>query len=90
MPNYLSSEAVRHVTYIINRVATRSLAPTQTPYEVLRERKPNLGHLRVFGCIGYTRTDTVGRNKLDDISRMLVHLGTEPVSKADVRSFQGS
>ena len=30
----------------------------------------------------YARTETVGRKKLDDRSRVLVHLGTEPGSKA--------
>ncbi|XP_033129820.1 uncharacterized protein LOC103872873 isoform X1 [Brassica rapa] len=81
LPNYLWGEAVRHATYLINRVATRSL-DGKTPYEVLKSRKPNLSHLRVFGCVCYARTDTIGRKKLDDRSRALVHLGTEPGTKA--------
>lgn len=81
MPNYLWGEAIRHATYLINRIATRSLKD-QTPYEALRGRKPNLSHLRVFGCIGYTKIDKVHLKKLDDRSRMLLHLGTEPGSKA--------
>ena len=52
------------------------------PYEVLRGKKPNLGHLRTFGCVCYAKTDTAGRKKFDDRSRTLVHLGTEPGSKA--------
>ena len=36
----------------------------------------------MFGCIFFAKTDTVGIKKLDDRSRMLVHLGTEPGSKA--------
>ena len=81
MPNHLWGEAIRHATYLINRVTTRSLEG-QTPYEVMKGRKPNLSHLRVFGCVCYARTETVGRKKLDDRSRVLVHLGTEPGSKA--------
>lgn len=81
MPNYLWGEAVRHATYLINRVGTRSLV-AQTPYEVFKGKKPNLEHLRVFGCIGYARTEAAGRKKLEDRSRVLVHLGTEPWSKA--------
>lgn len=61
LPNYLWGEAVRHATYLINRVVTRSLTPAQTPYEVYRGRKPNLGHICVFGCIGYVRTEAVER-----------------------------
>lgn len=80
LPNYLWGEAVRHATYLINRVGTRSLNG-KTPYEALKGKRPNLGHLRVFGCLNYARIENVGRKKLDDRSRILVHLGTEPGSK---------
>ncbi|CAA7014535.1 unnamed protein product [Microthlaspi erraticum] len=45
-------------------------------------KKPNVNHLRVFGCIAYARIEKPQLKKLDDRSRMLVHLGTEPGSKA--------
>ena len=47
LPNYLWGEAVRHATYIINRVATRVLVNV-TPYEAYKGRKPRLDHVRVF------------------------------------------
>jgi len=81
VPNYLWGEAIRHSTYLINRVATKALN-SQTPYEVFKGRKPDINHVRVFGCIGYTKIDTHNVKKLDDRSRTLVHLGTEPGSKA--------
>ena len=81
LPNYLWGEAIRHATYIINRVATRVLV-LQTPYEAYKGRKPNIEHVRIFGCIAHTKVDTPHLRKLDDRSRMLVHLGTEPGSKA--------
>ena len=81
IPNYLWGEAIRHATYIINRVATKVLI-NQTPYEIYKGRKPKVKHVRVFGCIGYTKTDSANTKKLDDRSRTLVHLGTEPGSKA--------
>ena len=81
LPNYLWGEAVIHASYIINRVATRSLS-SQTPYEVFKGRKPSVEHLRVFGCIGYVKVNKHHLRKLDDRSRSLVHLGTEPGSKA--------
>lgn len=81
MPNYLWSEAIRHGTYLINRITTRS-QKDMTPYEVFRGKKPNISHLRIFGCIGYARVEKPFLKKLDDRSRMLVHLGTEPGSKA--------
>lgn len=81
VPNSYWGEAIRHATYLINRVATRSLEGC-TPYEALRKKKPNLSHIKVFGCVCYAKTDAAGRKKLDDRSRVLVHLGTEPGSKA--------
>lgn len=54
VPNYLWGEAVRNATYLINRVATRSLQGL-TPYEALRSKKPNIGHLKVFGCVCATQ-----------------------------------
>lgn len=81
VPNYLWGEVVRHATYIINRVATRTLVD-QTPYEAFQNKKPNVDHLHIFGCIGYAKSEATHLKKLDDRSRMLVHLGTEPGSIA--------
>ena len=81
MPNYLWGECIRHATYLLNRVATRALKE-KTPYEVFRNKRPNVSHLRVFGCIGYAKVDNTQLKKLGDRSRMLVHLGMDPRSKS--------
>lgn len=81
IPNYLWGEAVRHVTYIINRAATKALN-FATPYEVYKGRKPNVAHIRFFGCIEYAKSTKPNVKKLDDRIKVLVHLGTEPGSKA--------
>lgn len=81
VPNYLWGESVRHTTYLINRVATRVLVD-RTPYEVYKKRKPSVTHLKVFGCVCFAKVDTPHLKKLDDRSKELVHLGTEPGSKA--------
>lgn len=81
VPNYLWGEAIRHSTYVINRVPTRALE-NMTPYECLREKKPNLAHLRVFGCLAHSKVEPANLKKLDDRSKPLVHLGIEPGSKA--------
>lgn len=81
LPNYLWGEAVRHSTYVINHVAIRTLKDV-TPYESYKGNKPNVQHLRVFGCVCYARNEAPYLKKLDDRSRALVHLGTEPGSKA--------
>ena len=81
VPNYMWGEAVRNATYLINRVPTRALK-NQTPYECLRNRKPSIGHLRIFGCIAHAKIDSGKLRKLDDRSIKLVHLGIEPGTKA--------
>ena len=81
MPNYLWGEAIRHSTYLLNIIATRALKD-RTSYELFHEKKPNINHLRIFGCIGYTKIEKTQLRKLDDRSKMLLNLGTEPGSKA--------
>lgn len=81
LPDYLWGEAVRHSTYLINRVASRALA-NLTPYEAFKKKRPNVEHLRIFGCIGFAKTESQHLKKLDDRSKKLVHLGTEPGTKA--------
>ncbi|CAG4980328.1 unnamed protein product [Colias eurytheme] len=43
------AEAVTTAAYIVNRSPTRSLSDA-TPYEVWTGKKPNLSHMRIFGC----------------------------------------
>lgn len=74
-------KALRHTTYLINIFVTRVLI-TQTPYQVFKKKKPNVEHIRVFGCIGYAKIEAWHLRKLDDRPRKLVHLGTGPGSKA--------
>ena len=81
VPNYLWGEAVRHATYLINRVPTRALK-NQNPYECLRGKKPSIGHIRVFACLAQAKVDSGQLKKLDDRSQAPVHLGIEPGSKA--------
>lgn len=81
IPNILWGEAVRHSTYIINRVATKAL-DNQTPYESLMQKKPNVEHMRIFGCVAYTKINGPYLKKLEERSRCVINLGTEPGSKA--------
>ncbi|GKB51791.1 zinc finger, CCHC-type containing protein, partial [Tanacetum coccineum] len=81
VPDTLWGEAVRQAVYIQNRVPTKTLGDT-TPYERWSGKKPNLEHLRVFGCIAYLKVLRGHQQKLDSKSEMLVHLGTETGSKA--------
>nr|GEW65903.1 zinc finger, CCHC-type [Tanacetum cinerariifolium] len=64
-----------------NRVSTKALKDS-TPYEALKDRKPNMRYLRVFGCKAYAKVTKPHLKKLDDRSKELVYLKTQPRSKA--------
>lgn len=44
-------------------------------------RKPDLSHIKVFGCIVYMKVPVVQFRKLDDRERAVVYLGKEPGMK---------
>ena len=48
------AEAVNMAVYLKNRSPTTALDGI-TPYECLFNRKPDVAHLRVFGCIAFHR-----------------------------------
>ena len=81
MPSKFWGEAVRHAVYLLNRLPTRALSGT-TPYEAWSSKKPNIDHIKVFGCISHMKIPAVNVKKLDDRSKMVVNLGQEPGTKA--------
>lgn len=80
LPVFLWGEAVRHSIYILNCVSTRALS-AQTPHEVLTGERPNLGHIKIFGCIAHMKVPSVHTSKLDDRSRSVINLGREAGTK---------
>lgn len=60
---------------------TRALS-NKTPYEVWTGDKPDIGHVKVFGCIAHMKVPSVHTKKLDDRSKMVVYLGKEAGTKA--------
>ncbi|GJX89148.1 zinc finger, CCHC-type containing protein [Tanacetum coccineum] len=81
LPLTFWAEAVKHALYILNKVPTRALVD-KTPYEALYNRKPNLEHLRIFGCTTYAKITIPHLKKLDDRSIPIIYLGVEEGSKA--------
>lgn len=81
MPSVMWAEAIRHAVYVLNRLPTRALSG-QTPYEAWMGYKPDIGHIRVFGCVVYMKVRGDNVKKLDDRSLMVVNLGKEPGTKA--------
>lgn len=53
-----------------------------TPYEAWTKVKPEVGYLKVFGCLAYMKVPHVHTTKLDNRSKYVVHLGREAGTKA--------
>jgi len=49
LPKYFWADAVSTSCYVMNRVLIRPILK-KTPYEIFNGRKPNISHLKVFGC----------------------------------------
>ncbi|WVZ50179.1 hypothetical protein U9M48_001457 [Paspalum notatum var. saurae] len=52
-------EAVTMAVYILNHASTKAL-DGQTPFEAWHRRKPDVSHLRTFGCVGYVKVTKPG------------------------------
>jgi len=63
LPNYLWVEAVAIVVYIMNQTPI-IVVHGMTPEEKFTSKKPDVSHLRVFGCIAYMHVLDANRSKL--------------------------
>lgn len=81
LPKYLWGEAICHSIYMLDRLPTRVVTGL-TPYETWGWKKPNLEHIRVFGCLAYMKVPTVNLRKLDNRSKPIVYIGKELGTKA--------
>ncbi|GJV70897.1 retrovirus-related pol polyprotein from transposon TNT 1-94 [Tanacetum coccineum] len=68
-------------TYIFNRVYIRKFI-NKTPYEILRNRKPSLEYVRVFGCKVFILNTKINLTKFDPKSYKGVFLGYSQTSKS--------
>lgn len=80
LPAVLWGEAVRHTVYVLKKFSTRALTGV-TPYEAWYRKKPDIGHIRVFGCLGHIKVPSISTQKLDDRSMCVINLGREPAPK---------
>lgn len=53
-----------------------------TPQEAWNGYKPNVSHLKIFGCIGYAHVPEQKRRKPDDRAEKGIFIGYEPHTKA--------
>jgi transposase InsO family protein len=77
------AETVATAAYLRNIIPTRALKEEKTRYEKWFEKKPDIGHLRVFGCMAYTYIPDVNRKgKLSKKAEKLRFIGYSLQSKA--------
>ena len=81
VPETLWGEAVCNVLYILNYVTTRALE-NSTPYQMWTGRKPNIEHVKVFGCVAHMKVTGTHLSKLVDRHKAMVPLRTETGTKA--------
>ncbi len=64
LPNYFWVEVVATIVYIMNWTPTMTVHG-MTPEEKFTDKKPDVSHLKVFGCITYVHVPDEKISKLD-------------------------
>ena len=72
--------AVKAKLHIYN-ITPIKWADYKTPKELWSGEKPNISHLRVFGCLAWVHILKQRRHKLEPKSRAMIFIGYEPGSK---------
>lgn len=68
-------EALHTATYLVNRLPTKTLASSSTPFFHLYSTQPSYEHLKVFGCACYPNMSSTAPHKLAPRSSLCVFLG---------------
>jgi len=76
LPKNLWGEAVNTAVYILNRTVPAYLNK-KTPIEVYMNKKPDLSHIRTFGCNAYVHIPDILRKKWDPKSKKKLFVGYE-------------
>lgn len=89
LPKSLWSVAVKTMAYLRNRSPARANNGI-TPIERITGQKPDLAHLRIFGCPVSVAVPKEKRKKWDSRSRMGYMVGYEPYSTGYVVWYPGN
>ncbi len=82
LPIECFSWAVSTAAHIYNRRPHSSLVDKMTPFQALRQSKPDLHYLRIFGCTAYRRIPDHTRRKPSFRSHKTVFIGYANSQKA--------
>lgn len=81
LPTELWGEAAYTACYLHNRTARNYEEQVVTPEEMWTGEKPDLAHLRIFGCVAYAQLAKEQRGKLDPTSMRGIFVGYTPTSR---------
>ncbi|KAL4384369.1 hypothetical protein GQ457_15G012400 [Hibiscus cannabinus] len=82
LPKYFWAEATNTSCYIINRLMIRPIL-NKTPYEILKNKRPNIGYFHPFGCKCFVLNNgKENLGKFDAKSDEAIFLGYSLNSKA--------
>ncbi|KAH9716703.1 hypothetical protein KPL71_021554 [Citrus sinensis] len=80
LPKYFWAEAVNTACYVLNRVLIRPHL-NKILYELWKDRKPNIGYFKVFGCKFFILNTKDNLGKFDPKSDVGIFLGYSNSSK---------
>ena len=83
LPDKFWAEAVDTAAYLRNHTPTTAIRGYRTPYEVWYGERPNIGHLKVFGCVAYAHIPDSLRQKLDKKAVKLRFVGYSSQTATD-------
>jgi hypothetical protein len=66
LPKFLWAKACNTAVYLQNKIPHKVLGNV-TSEEAFTERKPDISHLRIFGCVSYCHIPAKKRTKLNPI-----------------------
>lgn len=75
MPKEFWNEAVRVAAYTLNRSPSNANIGNMTPAEVWNNTKPDIRHMKVFGCTAYYHVPKQFRNKFDEKAKKGIMIG---------------
>lgn len=72
IPSTFGAEAVSTAMYLLNQAPTKSIMG-KTSYEAWYKEKPNVHHLRMFGCVAHVKVMKPHLPRMADWSIRTVH-----------------
>jgi hypothetical protein len=80
LPLFLWAEACYTTVYLQNRSPHRVVG-SMNPKEVFSQKKPEVGHFQIFGCITYSHVPYEKRTKLEPMTKRGIFVGYSETSK---------